>query len=296
MYRSFFAFCLIAAIFVLTGCQESQYIVNNVDEREANEIVVFLASQGIAAQKIKAETQQAGGGETTQVLWNIMVDGDRAVEAMSILNRTGLPRKQGTTLLKLFAKQGLMSSDKEETIRYQAGLEEELKNIIRKIDGVLDADVRISFPIGETETLGEETKTRMKAAVYVKHQGIFDDPNNHLESKVKRLISGSIDNLDFDDVSVISDISRFSQIALTPQMEKIAPMDYGKEYVSLWSMVMTKKSVGRFRFIFFLLIFIILAMGGALGWFVYKYFPMIQKRTMEKKSAEDSSKPPSEMP
>ena len=42
-----------------------------------------------------------------------------------------------------------MSSDKEENIRYQAGLEEELKNIIRKIDGVLDADVQISFPSTE---------------------------------------------------------------------------------------------------------------------------------------------------
>ncbi|MBN1914291.1 MAG: type III secretion inner membrane ring lipoprotein SctJ [Parachlamydiales bacterium] len=289
MYKWVVTFFLFVLSFFLSSCQESHYIVNNIEEREANEIVVFLASKGISAQKIQAASTQTAGVGPQQILWNITVDADRAVEAMAILNRYGLPRKKGTTLLQLFAKEGLMSSDKEEKIRYQSGLEEELKNIIRKIDGVIDADVRISFPISDTGTLGETTTQKMKAAVYIKHQGVFDDPNNHLESKVKRLVSGSIDNLDFDDVSVISDISLFSQLSLTPETEKISPLDMEKEYVSLWSMIMTKKSVNRFRFIFFLLIFIILVLGGSIGWLAYKFFPMIHKGKNEQQPSEENS-------
>ena len=63
----------------------------------------------------------------------IVVSTDQAVEAMSTLNKVGLPRPQGITLLDLFAKSGLMSSTMEDTVRYQAGMAEQLKNTIRKI-------------------------------------------------------------------------------------------------------------------------------------------------------------------
>ena len=43
--------------FLLTSCGENQSIVNNVDEKEANEIIVYLASKNIEAQKIKAAAQ-----------------------------------------------------------------------------------------------------------------------------------------------------------------------------------------------------------------------------------------------
>lgn len=268
----------LSAIFLFIGCAENQSIVNYVDEREANEILVFLASHNIEAQKIKAEAQeQAGAGITN--LWNIMVDPDHAIKALDLLNKQGLPRRKGTTLLELFAKEGLMSSDKEENIRYQAGQEEELKNIIRKIDGVLDAAVQISFP--SEEALPGAAPKKTKAAVYIKHQGVFDDPNNHLETKVKRLLAGSIENLDFDDVSVISDKSAITDISLTPEKDEISKKARGKEYVSIWSIIMTRGSSLRFRTIFFMLIGLVLLFGGISSWLIYKYYPLIKKEKKE---------------
>ena len=143
-----------------------------------------------------------------------------------------------------------MTSDKEETIRYQGGFEEELKNTILKIDGVIDADVRISFP-SSTDSFGTQTiKEKTKAAVYVKHQGVFDDPNMHLESKIKRLVSGSIENLNFDDVSVISDKSRFTDVKYPSESKFLGPKALEKEYVKIWSIIMTKNSASKFRAIF----------------------------------------------
>ena len=255
-------------------------IINDVDEREANEIVVFLASKGIAAQKT-ISASAAPGGAAGPTLYSINVEEGKATQAMAILNQNGLPRKKGTTLLDLFAKAGLMTSDKEETIRYQAGLAEQLANMIRKIDGVIDADVQISFPAESTTPIGPATAgaapKKITAAVYVKHMGILDDPNSHLVTKIKRLVAGSITGLDINDVTVISDRSRFTDLTLAPTTEALEPKA-GQEYVSIWSIVMSKSSASRFRFIFFLLIICAIVFAGIIGWMIWKFYPILKRR------------------
>ena len=265
--------------FILVSCAGNQSIVNNVEERDANEIIVFLASKGIPAQKVAAAAG-IGGGSATTTMFNISVDAQQTTAAMSLLNRAGLPRRQGTNLLTLFAKSGLMSSDREETIRYQAGLADQLSNTIRKIDGVLDADVELSFPPAEVVPGTPQQKTT--AAVYVKHQGVLEDPNSHIETKIKRLLAGSVNGLEYDNVSVISDRSRFSDISLEPQEEMINGKNYQQTYASVWSIVMTKSSLMRFRVIFFFLVSLVALFGAALGWMIYKFYPqMIAKKKGE---------------
>ncbi len=271
---------LLVSMLFLTGCENVMPIINEIDEREANEIVVFLASKGIPAQKI-ASTSAAPGAATGPQMYSITVESNKATQAMAILNQNGLPRKKGTTLLDLFAKAGLMSSDKEETIRYQAGLAEQLANMIRKIDGVIDADVQLSFPPEATTPVGPITGAqaapkKITAAVYVKHQGILDDPNSHLVTKIKRLVAGSITGLDINDVTVISDRSRFTDLTLAPSAEPLEPK--ASEYVSIWSIVMSKSSASRFRFIFFLLMICAVVFAGILGWLVWKFYPILKKR------------------
>lgn len=270
---------LLLSLVFLTGCENMMPIINDVDEREANEIVVFLASKGIPAQKM-ASVSSAPGGAAGPQMYSISVESDQATQAMAILNQNGLPRKKGTNLLDLFAKAGLMSSDKEETIRYQAGLAEQLANMIRKIDGVIDADVQLSFPAESTTPVGPTTTPtapkKITAAVYVKHQGVLDDPNSHLVTKIKRLIAGSVAGLDINDVTVISDRSRFTDITLTPSTEALEPK--AKDYVSIWSIVMSKSSASRFRFIFFFLIICAIVFACLVGWMIWKFYPILKKR------------------
>lgn len=275
--------CLLflSALLLLASCGADRSIVNNIEEREANEIVVYLASKGIAAQKVQATSSQVGGGGPSN-LFNITVDDAQSTQAMALLNRVGLPRMQGATLLSLFAKSGLMSTEREETIRYQAGLAEELKNTIRKIDGVLDADVQISFPPQETVPTPGAPIPKTTASVYIKHQGILEDPNSHLETKIKRLVSSSINGLSFEDVSVISDRARLADIQLAPQGEMIGQKNLNDAYIKQWSIVMTKSSLGKFRLIFFSLILLNFLFAGALGWMVYKFYPqLLKKKTSE---------------
>jgi len=279
MMKHFSTFVCLFFLLALTGCGGNEAIVNNIGEREANEIVVYLASKGILAQKVQAAGAEGGG--TGPVEYNISVDSSHATEAMALLNRVGLPRLQGTNLLTLFAKSGLMSSDREETIRYQAGLAEELKNTIRKIDGVIDADVQISFPPAEATAAPGAVSPKITASVYIKHQGVLEDPNSHLESKIKRLVSSAINGLSFEDVSVISDRARMADIQLGADGEMIGSRNLQESYVNIWSIVMTKSSLGRFRTLFFLLILLNLLFGAALGWMVYKFYPQLMKKKEE---------------
>lgn len=274
--RYLFILCLLA----LAGCETNMVIINEVDEREANEIIVFLASKDIQAAKVPApSTAGPGGGASAVTLYSISVPDNRATEAMAILNQNGLPRKKGTNLLSLFAKSGLMSSDKEETIRYQAGLAEQIANMIRKIDGVIDADVQLSFPSAEATVPGlpgAQAPQRVTAAVYIKHQGIIDDPNSHLVTKIKRLVAGSVNGLDVNDVTVISDRSRYTDVTLNPMPEALTPQ--AKEYVSIWSIVMSKDSAARFRFVFFTLTIASIILAVLIGWITWKFYPILKKR------------------
>lgn len=278
--KSFRFFACVLLVF-LCGCENKKIVVNDMPEREANEIVVFLASKGIPSTKVPSPSSAGPAGAATEALWSISVDEKQEVDAMAILNRNGLPRKKAPTLLELFPKAGLVSSEREENIRYQAGLAAQIAGTIRKIDGVIDADVEISIPQEEAIPGAEAaSKKRVTAAVYVKHQGILDDPNSHLVTKIKRLVSGSISGLEINDVTVIPDRSRFTDITLKGMPEDITPR--AKEYVSIWSIVMSKNSAMRFRTLFFVLVFMMILFLVLVGWMMWKFFPILRKHGFKK--------------
>ena len=260
-------------LLLIAACTTHQSIVTNVGEREANEIVVFLASKGIPAKKVPMPVSTIGASSSAALMFSISVSEVQSTSAMALLNQYGLPRIKGTTLLQLFAKSGLMSSDKEETVRYQAGVAEELQNTIRKMDGVLDADVQISYPTTEVTAAPTAAPAKVTASVYVKHQGVLEDPNSHLEEKIKRLLAGSVPGLDYDSVSVISDRARLSDIVLSPQREMVGGKAGAQPYAKIWSITMAESSLSRFRWLFFTLISLVLVMGGILGWVLYRVYP-----------------------
>lgn len=261
-------FLLCAAVLLFTGCSSTKTIVNSLDEKEANEIMVFLAGKGIETSKTQAV--EGGGGASKVVLWDIHVRTDQATEAMALLNQAGLPRRRGQNLLNIFAGGGLVPSEMQEKIRYQAGLAEQIASTIRKIDGILDAEVQISFP--EEDPLTGKTKGKITASVYVKHSGVLDDPNAHLVQKIKRLVAASITGLDYDNVTVIGDRARYNP----PHGVIGALSDEEKQYVSVWSIILAKESLFRFRIIFFSFILLLLFFLVSLLWLLWKIYPVLK--------------------
>jgi type III secretion protein J len=247
-------------------------IVTDLQEKEANEILQFLASKGIVAQKVQ-QVAAAGAAGTAAPMWNVEVPNGQAIEAIAILNRNGLPRRPGTDLLALFQKSGLVSTDLEEQIRYQQGLAAQIANMIRQIDGIIDAYVQLSIPEA-TNALGQPTGGVVRASVYVKHQGILDNPNSQLVTKIKRLVAASVTGLSYDNVTVVTDRSRFTDVTFAEG--PIALPDEEKEYVSIWSVIVSKDSASRFRSIFFFFWVIVFILAALLAWFIWKLYPIFQ--------------------
>ncbi len=258
---------LLLALAIFSSCSSRNTIANSVPEREANEIVVLLNSKGIQAEKVAAPVSTTAGA-AAEVVWDITVPGDQITDSLAILNQAGLPRIKGTTLLDLFGSQGLVPSDMQDKIRYQEGLSEQLATTIRKMDGIIDANVQITFP-QEGET-GKE----MTASVYVKHRGILDNPNSLAITKIKRLVAASLPGLTPENVAVISDRALYSDITLQTPSE----LGQEREYASIWGVAVAKDSAPRFRLIFYIFIIILFILAAIVAWLVWKLFPTIEKR------------------
>lgn len=253
----------------LASCGSQKTIVNRLDEREANEILVFLSSRGISALKVVTPAGGGGGGRAA-VTYDIVVDEERSNEAMALLNQAGLPRRRSQNLLDIFSNVGLVPSEMEQQVRYQAGLAEQIASTIRKIDGVLDSEVQISFP--KQDPLNRESrKGVITAAVYVKHNGVLDDPNAHLATRIKRLVAASVTGLDFDNVTVIPDLARQSEIPVFS-----GAFETDKQYVNVWSLILAKESLTRFRILFFTFLIFTLLLILSLLWLGWKIYPVLR--------------------
>lgn len=259
---------LICAFFLLTSCEGKKTIVYGLEQNDANEILVFLASKGIDGEKVKST--EGGGAGSKITLWDIVVDTRSANDAMWQLNQQGLPRRSSQSVLGIFSTGGLVSSDLQEKIKYRAALAAQLAGTIRKYEGVLDADVQVSFPEEDPLNPGK-SKGKITASIWVKHSGILDDPNSHLATKIKRYVASSITGLNYDDVNIVSVRSQVGARPEGPSVEE------EKQYVDIWSLVLAKDSVSRFRWIFFSLITLVLLLGLSLTWIIWKTFPLLAK-------------------
>lgn len=265
--KTLFLICLIIPL--ITSCTSKKIIINGLDEKEANEILVFLSGKGIEANKVAAEGGGGGGGKK-EALWDIQVKSEQASEALYLLNQYGLPRKKGQSLLGIFKEgSGLVPSEMQEKVKYQAGIAEQIANTLRKIDGVLDAEVQLSFPEEDPLNL-IKNKQPITASVFIKHNGVLDDPNSHLESKIKRLVAASVTGLDYDNVTVVGTRARMSDFGTAQNVG-----EEEKPFVNVWSIIIAKESVTTFRIIFFTFILVLLMLTLMLIWMCWKLVPVL---------------------
>ncbi len=272
LFRILFSFLFLSfCIPLLTSCSSQRVIVNGLEEREANEILVFLAENGIQATKVQQPS--AGGGGAKIALYDVSVPEANATEAMALLNQAGLPRRKTQNLLNIFSGTGLVPSDLEQKIRYEAGLAEQIASTIRKIDGVLDADVQLSFPPEDPLNPGHY-KGKITASVFVKHNGILDDPNSHLITKIKRLVAASVTGLSYDDVTVIPVRAQVNESSTG--IINNAPTEE-RQYVDVWSLIIAQESLFRFRIIFFSFVLLIFLLLILLVWICWKVSPLLNR-------------------
>lgn len=187
----------------LAACGEQVELLAAVSEQEANEILSTLLSAGLDARKVPGK----------EGMVSVTVEGGRVADALHVMSANGLPREQFARMGDVFRKEGLISSPLEERARYNYALSQELAETLSQIDGVITARVHLVLP--DRGAGASEPLTPSSAAVFIKYREVYD-----LESvvpQIKRLVTNSISNLSYDNVSVV----------LVPSMVALAAPEMG---------------------------------------------------------------------
>lgn len=170
---------------VLSGCgQETLY--SRLDEREANEMLAVLLSNGIDARKV-------GLGESLEIQ-TARRDLPKSIE---LLSEQGYPRQTFQSLGDVFKREGFVSSPLEERARLLYALSQELSKTLSTIDGVVTARVHLAIP--EQRVLSDKIKPS-SASVFIKYK-----PGSAVAEQaalIKALVVNSIEGLPYDNVTV----------------------------------------------------------------------------------------------
>jgi type III secretion protein J len=231
------ALVLLAAL-LLSACEAELY--NNLDQRQANEMVATLQQRGIPAQRVAVK-----GGQYT-----VVVDKDRFAESITILKDAGLPRQEFQTMGQVFKKDGLVSSPTQERAQMIFALSQELSGTVSEIDGVLSARVHLVLP--ENDPLRQQL-IPSSASVFIRHRS--NAPVGNLVPQVKMLVANGVAGLSYDKVSVV----------LVPVDSQKPSQGQDLEMVSFLGLWMHRDNVAQAMWMFFGLVALVILLTGGLG-------------------------------
>ena len=183
---------------LLTGCDKVP-LYNNLPEQESNEMMALLLENGIDADKTPGKDGVM-----------LSIPKNNVPLAVNLLHSYGYPEQAYTNVNEVFSDSGLVTTDFERKVRFNYALSQEISETLSKIDGVIFVKVHISIideenrkPVKPGQAPERE---KLSAAVFIKYNS-----EHNLDSeipKIKQLVSSSISNLDYRDVSVSLSPSR----------------------------------------------------------------------------------------
>ncbi|MEX3956748.1 type III secretion system inner membrane ring lipoprotein SctJ [Trinickia sp. EG282A] len=177
--------CIVLAVSLLGGCKIELY--SNLPEGEANTMLALLLLRHIDAEKeiLKHDTA------------TILVDKSQFVNAIELLRQNGLPRASVVTVQDLFPSGQLVSSPAQEQAKIVFLKEQALVNMLRGIDGVIDAEVAIA----ESPSPNRYDPPIPSASVFIKYS-----PDRNLEGRetdIRSLVLKGVPGLSPANISVV---------------------------------------------------------------------------------------------
>ncbi len=193
--RHIFHVSFFVTLILLTACNQID-IVHDLQERDANEILVILNQHDIHAEKEKSEKNQ-------EVTWIVKVESSDEQLARSVLVANNLPRVRLGGLKGICQDAGMILTPKTEKCRELLAAKEEIINLIESVACVMSADVVLNIPDKE-EFPDENTiilhPTATASVKYLK-DCMADTKLN--EERVQDIVASAVSGLDPRDVAVV---------------------------------------------------------------------------------------------
>jgi type III secretion protein J len=277
MSRLFKLTCVLTSLtatLLFTSCGK-EGLYQELDEPDANEILVVLFQNGIEADKLIVEGTQ-------EVTYSVTVPKKDIQKARKVLVDNNLPRKKELGFSGICKEKGLIPTPEEEKCRRLLALKGEIINSLERIPGVVDADVVLNIPeISEFATPEEVSskKTSASAVIRVKKNMMSADLQ---ESRVQRFISNSVENLDPRDVAVIISLVSPPEEALAegpkkPLGPKAGPIVSPKSLTTIVGLTLSVESLKRFKIYAVGILMVLLGISAALILNVIKLTKMRQE-------------------
>jgi type III secretion protein J len=208
--RRLLLLCLLAAMF---GCRSA--VRADLDEDQANELLVALHASGIGATKVREAGASAGR-------FRVEVPDGALGRALRVLKEQGLPRRELPGFDALYAGTGLLPTPSDERARWLAAASSELARSLSRLPGVLDARVHVAAP-RDAQALDDPPPPRQASVVLqVAEAATFDD------AAVQRLVAAAIDGLDAAQVEVVR-VTAQARKAQPVRLVQVGPADVSAE-------------------------------------------------------------------
>lgn len=211
LLKIFYALGIIFSTILISGCNDEK-ILDNLTQEQANQVLTILQQHNISAHK--NGNLKSGYAVTVNSLEN--------TAALSIISQYQLPRAADVQIAYAFPDSSLVSSPSAEQARVRSLQEQRLEQSLRIIDQVVNARVHISYPYNANDMTGKKSTNHI--GILISYSGEID--KNIFISQIKNLIKNSIDDIRYEDISVV--LFHAPVIQYSPPLEIIKPIS------SLW--------------------------------------------------------------
>lgn len=188
LLRTFPAIGLMLTILFTSGCNDAN-ILSNLTQDQANQTLSILQQHNISAHK--NGNLKAG--------YSISVDSTENTAALSIISQYQLPWVADVQIANAFPDSSLVSSPSAEQARVRSLQEQRLEQSLRIIDLVVNARVHISYPYLANDISSKKSTSHI--GVLISYKGEIDE--NIFISQIKTLIKNSIDDIKYENISVV---------------------------------------------------------------------------------------------
>ena len=198
-------------LWVITACNDNM-LLENLSQQQANQILAILQQHDIASQK--KGTPKTG--------YSINVKRDETTAALSVINQYQLPWPAEVQIAQAFPESALVSSPNAEQARVISLQEQRLEQSLRMIDRVVNAKAHLSYPSFDNNV--SEKNVTQHASVIITHNDDIDE--NLFIPQVKSLIKNTLNNLRYDNISVV--------LFPAPALQYASPTHSSEPSVKLW--------------------------------------------------------------
>lgn len=189
MLRKSLRMLLVIFLAGLTSACNSEKLLENLTQEQANQVLSILQQHNISAQK----------NGSLKEGYAISVSEYENTTAISIISQYQLPWSGDIQIGQAFPDSALVASPNAEQARVLSLIEQRLGQSLRIITQVVNARVHISYPGFRNEMSNKAVANHV--GVLISYKGEIDE--NLFISQIKSLIKNSLNDVLYENISVV---------------------------------------------------------------------------------------------